>query len=1136
MTDTTLGEGEAIQEKEWGDSHWVKRAVAITFCLGLIIALGLVFTRVIAARVPEQRATLEKLITDRTGLAVRFDNVHFSWDLDGTSAVFTRVELTDPKAGRVHVVAPELRVEFDTWDFLRHQQFSLGHVTLSSPDIEIIGDPDEPLAPATTPRGRKAVPVAAARADEAAIMRRYLRWAELMPVGRVEVEGARVHLLRRGQSSGGKGGARNSFTLSQAVVSRGNGTFNAYGTMLLSQDVGHSLFVSAKLDGLGAASRVSGDLRLIARKVFLDKLSLPALAGRGTIDARLVLRDGRIESGSCQASAREIELQGPNDGRGTRFDHVSVSGKLARRGQEVLLDLIDLQLTRGARLERAPALNLRLALAPGSVEIARTRVRAERLPFMAAELIAGVLAPQLDEVLPATPANWLPTAGVLRSVSFDSGEGGRAARNWTFNARASELEFTRTSDQAKVSQLAGELRFDAREFALRFDPAQAASVQVSQLAEARPLTLNGELVLLPAGEASTWRFAEFSATSGPASVAANGGWNPLAARAAPLKLDITAVDHALFQDAWLLAASDRPQPAILAAVERGSLLDARLELTPAEDGAVDWSRSTGALHFAELAVSGDDLPRLSEARGALTFARGTSRLELETGLVEDLAIHSARLDWPRRGAPHLQASLDGRLDSSLLREVLDAQGLDNLTGTVALDAEARGERELRDPRAWRVVARVSDATMPLGGGLPGVEKLAGTIRYSAGQLRGLALEGNWLGGPVEIESRRSGARGALTFAVNGVADAAPLLTLLDKADAAQRVNGQFAWSGSAQRNPDDDLWQLSLSSSLGGLESRLPEPFDKARARAVPVKADLIVSNEGVRDFVVESGRGNEIRGQVLAGVTSAHFDVQGISGELRRSSREEDESNLRLDDLPLERAPEVLAVAAALLPAKGEVVLTVGEARYATRSLGPLQASITRDKHRVVFSLESASGSPHRVTVQGECAAGGRCRADFTAATTHLAPLLRDVRLPAEWPTQSLHASGSLEWPVEVQGDFARSLGGSFSIQAAGAGSDHQLSAHAAVADGQILLTDVQGTGPDPDLVFHGNGRVGLLARDYDVTVDYERVALAAAAVPSPARAGLARAWSAVRGSVARRGWTEAPETRRVQWHGNWD
>jgi hypothetical protein len=64
----------------------------------------------------------------------------------------------------------------------------------------------------------------------------------------------------------------------------------------------------------------------------------------------------------------------------------------------------------------------------------------------------------------------------------------------------------------------------------------------------------------------------------------------------------------------------------------------------------------------------------------------------------------------------------------------------------------------------------------------------------------------------------------------------------------------------------------------------------------------------------------------------------------------------------------------------------------------------------------------------------------------------------------------------------------------------------------------------------------VGLVARDYDLTVDYERVALAAAAVPSPARARFARAWNAVRGSAARHGWTAAPETRRVQWHGTWN
>src|SRR5512134_2832126 len=154
MTTATLE-----QKGDESGSHWARRTVLVTFCVLLLGTLGVVFTRVVAARVPEQRATLEKLITDRTGFAVRFDNVHFAWTLDGTSAVFERVELTDPARGRVRVVAPELRVEFDTWDYLRHHQFSLGHVTLASPDIKIIGD--ELAAPATAVRASrgKALPL-----------------------------------------------------------------------------------------------------------------------------------------------------------------------------------------------------------------------------------------------------------------------------------------------------------------------------------------------------------------------------------------------------------------------------------------------------------------------------------------------------------------------------------------------------------------------------------------------------------------------------------------------------------------------------------------------------------------------------------------------------------------------------------------------------------------------------------------------------------------------------------------------------------------------------------------------------------------------------------------------------------------
>ena len=329
MSDTSLERrqgGGNHPETGWNVSRPVKRATAIILCSALAVLLGVVFTRVIAARVPQQRATLEKLIAERTGLSVRFDNVRFAWNLDGASAVFTRVELTDPAAGRVRVVAPELRVELDTWDFLRHQQFSFGHVTLSSPDIDIIGDADGSVLNTLSANRTRPARGKAAGEDEATLLRRQLAWAELMPVGRIEVEGARVHLVRRGERV-----ARHSFTLSQAVVSRGPGTFNAWGTMLLAQDVGQSLFVSAKLDGLRPGERVSGEMRFIARRVFLERLPLAGLAGRGTLDATLRLRDGRVESANWQGNAREVQLTGhPENDDGAHFDHLTANGQLTR--------------------------------------------------------------------------------------------------------------------------------------------------------------------------------------------------------------------------------------------------------------------------------------------------------------------------------------------------------------------------------------------------------------------------------------------------------------------------------------------------------------------------------------------------------------------------------------------------------------------------------------------------------------------------------------------------------------------------------------------------------------------------------------------------------------------------------------
>ena len=1088
----------------------------VTFCVLLVGTLGVVFTRVIAARVPEQRATLEKLITDRTGLAVRFDNVHFAWNLDGTSAVFERVELTDPKRGRVRVVAPELRVEFDTWDYLRHHQFSLGHVTLSSPDIEIVGDPIEVSA-----RAGRALP---GQEGEAELIRRLTAWAELMPDGRVEVEGARVHLVRRGPLTG-EGAAHNSFTLSQAVLSRSKSSFNVFGTMLLSQDVGQSLFLSAKLEGLGAGSKVSGELRVIARRVFLDKLPIVEAKGRGTLDATVRLRDGLIHSASWQASARELEI---GDGPQNRFDHFTVHGNAERDAEDFLLQFVDLQLTRGARLERAPNISARLRMKPGTTLVSRTTLSAERVPFMAAEFIAGLFAPQLDGRMLEFPGGWAPTAGVLRDLRFDS-------QGWTFSAKVTGSELLRNSDHARIGQLAARLHFDEDGLRASFDPVDSVTVHLPGTEESRTFSLGGELVVPGSPAPAGAKFDSFDVRSGESSLIAQGEWNG----AKPLVLALAHVDRALLRDAWTLLANESELPSLLAAIESGSVVDGTASLLSAKN-AVDWQRSSGTLKLDALAMSGENMPRLEAGRGTLAFARGGTALKLDAGVLDQLAVTSAQLDWPRKGVPRLRASLQGELSSPLLRSALhaQAQGLERLAGSVTIEAEARGEKELRQPDLWRVSATLANASVPLGGNLPPLEKLAGTVRYGNGVLRSLALEGAWLGGPVEIESRRSAARGNLSVAINGVADAAPLLRLLGQGEVASRVSGQLSWNGTAQRLAANgkDGWQLTLASNLAGIESRLPEPFDKARTGALPVSAQLRVDADGIHDFTVD-GRDLAIRGQVENGVTTARFDVLGVEGELRRASATA-ELQLTFERLDLKRAPVVLGVAGSLLPEDGELALTVDDLRHADRSLGELKATLARREAGVEFSLESAGSAPHKLSGQGLCAtAEGRCRLEFTADTQHLAAVLRGSQLPAEWPTESLHAAGELSWPLDAQGDLTRVLAGHFDLETQGRDLSHQMTASATLTDGQIELANVQGTGPEADQLFRGSGRVGLLAREYDLTIDYEKVSLAATAMPTPARARLARAWTALRGSAARRGWTaEVPEARRMQWHGSWD
>ena len=139
------------------------------------------------------------------------------------------------------------------------------------------------------------------------------------------------------------------------------------------------------------------------------------------------LRDGRVESGSWQASARELELHG-DERRALRSRererHAGARG--ARLAARLHRSAAHARCASGTRAGAAAAAG---AASRARSQIARTTVRAERLPFMAAEFIAGAACAAARATRwPTVPGGWPPTAGVLRDVNFDSGAARRCGR------------------------------------------------------------------------------------------------------------------------------------------------------------------------------------------------------------------------------------------------------------------------------------------------------------------------------------------------------------------------------------------------------------------------------------------------------------------------------------------------------------------------------------------------------------------------------------------------------------------------------------------------------------------------------------------------------------------------------------
>ena len=195
MTETTL---EQRGETNSG-SHWVRRTLRSRF-VSCCSALWAWRSRASSPRAFPSSAPLSRNSSPIAPVSRCASTTCISPGISTAPARCSRASSSPiPQRGRVRVVAPELRVEFDTWDYPAPPA-----VLARSRHAVVAGHRDH-----RRPVDRRCSVAAASRAaasriavcaaeDEAALVRRFTAWAELMPNGRIEVEGARVHLLRRG--------------------------------------------------------------------------------------------------------------------------------------------------------------------------------------------------------------------------------------------------------------------------------------------------------------------------------------------------------------------------------------------------------------------------------------------------------------------------------------------------------------------------------------------------------------------------------------------------------------------------------------------------------------------------------------------------------------------------------------------------------------------------------------------------------------------------------------------------------------------------------------------------------------------------------------------------------------------------
>ncbi|MDD4979264.1 MAG: YhdP family protein [Gallionella sp.] len=254
-------------------------------------------------------------------------------------------------------------------------------------------------------------------------------------------------------------------------------------------------------------------------------------------------------------------------------------------------------------------------------------------------------------------------------------------------------------------------------------------------------------------------------------------------------------------------------------------------------------------HFSDATVRyASDWPIVEHARGMLAMSGKRVAVTCSAATSVNVPLHDVVVTVPdiQEPVPSLDVQLKAAgvtagflqyIQQSPVRGYINGftdpvvtQGLGELD--LALRVPRLGEESVELQGAYRILNNQVD----LGGSIPIMSKVNGTLQFTQSGLQTDSLTAEILGGPAQIDVKTTPEGGAIAklSGTNNV----DVWRKDHPYPGLQRVHGGAPWK--AQIVADSKTMHVQINSTLQGLSSTLPTPFNKSQHDALPLTVNIV--------------------------------------------------------------------------------------------------------------------------------------------------------------------------------------------------------------------------------------------------------------------------------------------------------